>query len=183
MELITRTEFAKRVGVSNPYITKLVKAGRLPITNNKIDYERCKIIFEQIRSGQDRNNQNWNEEQKGKGAEGAAADRFNKPNKEPLDLGTRYQAARAADMALKAKTKEIEFKKLIGEVIDVRAVKYQIEQISNIVRTRLNKFPSKYAARCEGQTAIEIEEIMGNGIKEILEEFQDMLNDVKKKNK
>jgi hypothetical protein len=49
MELISFREFARRNCVSDMAISKAVKAGRLPSTDGKIDFEQAQPIWDRIK--------------------------------------------------------------------------------------------------------------------------------------
>lgn len=98
------------------------------------------------------------------------------PEPQASNYGISFQKARAAKEAIKAKRQQIELAQLEGKLIEVENAKRQIETIAHVVRTRLIKFPSKFAGRLEGLTTIEIKETMEAGIYEILSEFRDMVD-------
>ena len=183
MELVTAAEFARRMAVSRQHISKLIKIGKLQKTDGgKLDFEASRDIFNLNRKLSTADLEDWQKEQKGHGAVKAQKKRIEgkKPIADQVEskLGIQFQQARAASQAIRATREKIELDHLQGKLISVESVKHQISTISNIVRTRLNKFPSKYAARLEGLTSIEIQETLEAGIYEILSEFHDMSKDV-----
>lgn len=189
MQAVSKSEFARRMGVSRQYIGRIVREGKLPqLPDGRLDFDECAIQFQVNREQSDRNNQKWIEEQKGIGAVKAAEKRVTgeEPKKEDEEgekkkesYGVSYQKARAASEAVKVRKAQIELLQLENKLIDVQDAKRQIEFIANTIRTRLDKFPSKYAGRLEGLTTVEIEETLKIGIYEILSEFRDMIADAR----
>lgn len=187
MALLKKSKYAEKRGVSRQYIGNLVRRGVIPVDpDGLINDVICDKILDDRKALNNRNNQEWNKQQTGKkkkpkSTPEAQAKKDIKENPPAeLNYNNSYNQARALEMAIKAKTKEIQYKKMIGEYVEVKQMRRQVEKIGQIVRTRILKFPVKFAQRLEGLKAAEILEIMNDGVNEILEEFQDMLKDLKK---
>lgn len=193
-ELIRQSEFARRVGKSAAWINKLIKAGKISVGDNKlIDYESALV---QLEGSKDYNRDPQRQhaakvraqktmqaimtERKGEGETvetviGQIYDHVEPPIGDPackeVHIGIETQKSKLARETYEAKIKQLEYLKMIGELIPIDEVKKANEIIAASIRSKLLTLPTKLAPRIEGKQAVEIQYMLEDAINEVLIEF------------
>ena len=178
MELLTQTEFARRVGVSRQRISQLVDAGRLPAVaagrrgQRKVPWAEGRIIWESdhaMHTGQVAPA----EPPQQQGAE--PADALAAPVG-PMDVtraASAYAQGRAMDKIAQAKTRQLKLEQLRGTLVERTAVEADAEHVCLVIRTTLQGLPSKLAPRLESQPTAAIETILAEEIEQALAALHD----------
>jgi hypothetical protein len=140
---VSQVEYAKRRGVSQPYISQLVKRGVLPVLpGGKLDPDACDIAMATIRP-------------RVRGWGGAKSD----PTR------TSYLEARAVNEHYKAKTQKLVYEQMRGDVVDANLVLEQATAAFSNCRTRLLALPRSLAPVLAAQSSVAtVERILADGI-------------------
>src|ERR1039457_7115743 len=128
--LISQREYARNKGWSHVYVGKLVKLGKIPATNGKIDPVTAdaalakNIAKDPVKPAKTNGN-------------GHAAP---PPDREPT-TGVSYLQARTFHETYKAKKEKLEYERMLGQLIEVEEV-YRREEIAfGNVASRLRALP------------------------------------------
>lgn len=196
-QLVSQRQFAKEVGRSHVWVSRLVKDGRLPADENgKIDLAEGKKAYQASQQvGFDTNRAN------------AARSRTTaKATKKPAAKTTRaktakpateedeqesgdgafsvvdgisvqkvnqaFNRAKLAEKTYQAKLKEIEYKEAQKLLIPRDEVLADARETAETLRGILFSMPPRIAPLCEGKLAREIEAIIEDGINRALTEMQ-----------
>lgn len=184
---VSVTEFARMVGVSQPYISKLLskrklprnKDGTIPEKEGLAAYRALKGIkndFPIEKSEAEINRDN----------EKIIVSDGDKPNKryippssdfepqqddEKVLISSAYKKAMLAEKTFNAKIKEIEYKVKKGEVFQLEEAKMELKDTAIQLKARLMAIPSRVSSLCEKRTAREIEKILETEISDALREL------------
>ena len=176
-ELLSARAFAKLVGNSNVYISRLVKEGRLPTINGKIPKDDGLIAYEENKKpGYDGNRElNARNRQQPQ----IIIQKEELPDPEPIKTGTSaaksneaYNKARAYEKTVQAKIKDIELKKLQGELVAVSDVKDDAQELAAMIRQKIISVAPIIAANAEGKTSNQILRIVEIELNEALRDLQ-----------
>ena len=179
MELLTQTEFARRVGVSRQRISQLVDAGRLPSVaagrrgQRKVPWAEGRVIWEADHAMHTGQVAPGAEPPQPQGAE--PADALATPVG-PMDVtraASAYAQGRAMDKIAQAKTRQLKLELLRGTLVERTAVEADAEHVCLVIRTTLQGLPSKLAPRLEGLPLASIEAIMAEEIEQTLTTLHD----------
>lgn len=156
-ELISRREFAKRVGVSDTAVRKALKEGRISLTDGKLDYESAL--------------EEWNQT-RGPGNNNRFGDLDDDGSEDEAEGGISYFLERALlTRAQRIKT-EMEVMAMRGELHYAEDVEAVTNSMISAFRARALAIPSKAALLLRGKTSLsEIQEILTRHIHECLEEL------------
>ena len=189
-ELISKAEFARRIGVSRPRVTKLSQQGRLILEGDLVVWPDSKDTY---LSGRDPDStiKNLSVDQPRRTPTDASvireetaastakkrAPKTRKPDEVAaglLDESKDEIIVLAADAPMaqklvqvkhmqtwtKAKLAQIELAKERGRLVGATEVQDDAESAAIELKTKLMNVPARCAVRCEGKTAAEIEVIM-----------------------
>lgn len=172
-ELLTQTEFSRRVGVSRQRVTQLVQAGRLPTVaagrrgQLKVPWSEGKAIWDTdhaLHTGQP---------MEAEPAQPIAAP--DDPDAEPQRRGMTASLAaavhaqgRAKLVSYQADIKRLQRDRLRETLIEKAAVDADAENVALLIRGALQGLPSKLAPRLEGRTTPEIESVLAEEIDQAL---------------
>lgn len=169
-DLVTATEFGRRVGVSQQQISRLVKAGQLPTvaigqgSRWKIPWDAGKAAWD-IGHGIVPTDEGASP---AKGSNGSPPRAQASGRLSATDIALKHAAARAADKAYQAETRRLKLEKLRGSLVSVEGVRVDAEACAVRVRSALLGLPSRLAMSLEGRTAVEIETMLEAAIIEAL---------------
>ena len=197
MTAVSQREFAKHVGRSNVWVSKLVKAGKLPTdANGKIPLEEGLRAFEASQVvGYDANREYAEKQRQKSGKKTAPEAAKRKPGRPPkteqaltlpddddipttgsgvtnAKLAEAFNRARTAEKTFQAKLKELEYKKSQGELLPRDEVTADAAAMAEELRGLLFSIPQRIAPLCEGKPAREIEMLIENGINDSLQTLQ-----------
>jgi transcriptional regulator with XRE-family HTH domain len=184
---VSVSEFARMVGVSQPYISKLLskkklprnKDGTIPEKEGLSAYRMLKNIkpdFPIEKSEAEINREN----EKIIVNDGDKAKRYVPPSNdfesggqddEKIMLSSAYKKAMLAEKTFNAKIKEIEYKVKKGEVLQLEEAKLELKETGIQLKNRLMAIPSRISSICENKNAREIEKILENEISDALREL------------
>ena len=153
-ELLTKTEFAKRIGLDRSRIFALVKQGRLSTDKNgKVDFEKGKKEIEINRLDDPR--------------------RFdNKSTSDP-----EVQDIKKAEARIKLEIADMDLKQRRGELVEKDQVIKTCQSIVSIARTRLLTIPQKLAPQLIGIDSIKkIKSMLEKEIHQALNELSRLEN-------
>jgi len=153
VELLTMSEFARRVGVTQGRISQLVKAGRLPITPDR------KVIWPAALDV-------WTADRGTAGPAPAMTEAealeivrqeppvLRDPGADPAsaaNIATQHAQARAADKLWQAKTRELRYQALRGTLVARADVDADSANVAALIRSTLLAIPSKLAPQLSGR--------------------------------
>lgn len=156
-KLISQSEFATSIGISQPAVHKLIKSGKIPTENGKV------IIPDAIH------------------AYSHLKDAYNTTTDETLkkaDAGKILQQAKANYQTYMAHIKKLELDKLRGELIPVSEAVAEFQMVATLIRSELISLPSRVAGRLEDKSVNQIEMILNQEINECLSRLHNTRFDV-----
>lgn len=197
---VNQAEFARIVGVSKPYITKLVKSGKLKLnTNGKLDLEESQKILNTSKNPSFDANREHAKKQKGvplkerveKAQElkpelkAKKQDLIDDEDTKDLDsenafkINLLFNKARAAEKVALAKLRDIDVKIKKGELLEADIVKKEAAEVGNLITQKLYNMVHKLAPLLVGiETQKQTKEILENEVEIVLEELNRMSNDI-----
>lgn len=186
-KLLSQREFAKEIGRSHVWVSKLVKSGKLPVIDGKIPLEAgLKAYKDSQQLGYEANREHGQKQRE------EAAKKENKPvstpkqqdhaislpdDDEPLPttssltsdkVTAAFNRARLAEKTFMAKLKELDFKEKQGLLIPKDQVEQDAAAIAEELRGLLFAIGPRIAPICEGKPAREIEVIIEEAINDSL---------------
>lgn len=155
MALITQKEWSKRNGFSPPYVSKLIKKGKIPTVNGLIDEERANDIMLCIVDP----NQ-------------PAQRKYGTENLKNDDLHTQFLKIKIKNETEKGKILEAKAKSEIGELISAEEVRNAMFVKGRIVRDGILNVPDRISALLATiNDASQIHEILTKELRAVLEEL------------
>lgn len=177
-ELLSARAFAKLVGNSNVYISRLVKEGRLPTINGKIPKDDGLVAYEENKKPGYDGNRELNARNR-KIQPQIIIQKEELPPPEPIKTGTSaaksneaYNKARAYEKTVQAKIKDIELKRLQGELVPIAEVKEDAQKLAALIRQKIISVAPIIAANAEGKTSNQIQRIVEIELNEALKDLQ-----------
>ncbi len=169
-ELVTKTEFGRRVGLSRQRIGQLVEAGRIPVDarTNRIPWAEGKAVFDADRL-------DGSEVDAPGMTDGEAEEITHSPppvlrHAADLDsaaaVASQHAKARAADKVWQARIRELKYQTLRGTLVERTAVDADAENVAALVRSTLLAIPSRLASQIADQplSAAKIERMIADEI-------------------
>ena len=198
---VNQAEFARIVGVSKPYITKLVKTGKLKLNENgKLNLEESKKILSSSKNPSFDANREHAQKQKGvplkERVEKSTAENMPKQetpkttNNDSEDLGNTvpndmfkinilFNKARAAEKVALAKLRDIDVKIKKGELLEAETVKREAAEVGNLITQKLYNMVYKLAPLLVGvETQKQAKDILESEVEIVLEELNRMSNEL-----
>ena len=198
---VNQAEFARIVGVSKPYITKLVKTGKLKLNENgKLNLEESKKILSSSKNPSFDANREHAQKQKGvplkERVEKSTAENIPKQetpkttNNDSEDLGNTvpndmfkinilFNKARAAEKVALAKLRDIDVKIKKGELLEAEIVKREAAEVGNLITQKLYNMVYKLAPLLVGvETQKQAKDILESEVEIVLEELNRMSNEL-----
>ena len=198
---VNQAEFARIVGVSKPYITKLVKTGKLKLNENgKLNLEESKKILSSSKNPSFDANREHAQKQKGvplkERVKKSTAE--NMPKQEPPkttnndseDLGNTvpndmfkinmlFNRAKAAEKVALAKLRDIDLKLKQGELLEAETVKREAAEVGNLITQKLYNMVYKLAPLLVGvETQKQAKDILESEVEIVLEDLNRMSNEL-----
>ena len=196
---VNQAEFARIVGVSKPYITKLVKTGKLKLNENgKLNLEESKKILSSSKNPSFDANREHAQKQKGvplkERVEKAQEVKPHKKEKtnliddedtKDLDSESMYKInilfnkARAAEKVALAKLRDIDVKIKKGELLEAEIVKREAAEVGNLITQKLYNMVYKLAPLLVGvETQKQAKDLLESEVEIVLEELNRMSNEI-----
>ena len=198
---VNQAEFARIVGVSKPYITKLVKTGKLKLNENgKLNLEESKKILSSSKNPSFDANREHAQKQKGvplkERVEKSTAENIPKQetpkttNNDSEDLGNTvpndmfkinmlFNRAKAAEKVALAKLRDIDLKLKQGELLEAETVKREAAEVGNLITQKLYNMVYKLAPLLVGvETQKQAKDILESEVEIVLEELNRMSNEL-----
>ena len=198
---VSQAEFARIVGVSKPYITKLVKTGKLKLNENgKLNLEESKKILSSSKNPSFDANREHAQKQKGvplkERVEKSTAENIPKQetpkttNNDSEDLGNTvpndmfkinmlFNRAKAAEKVALAKLRDIDLKLKQGELLEAETVKREAAEVGNLITQKLYNMVYKLAPLLVGvETQKQAKDILESEVEIVLEELNRMSNEI-----
>ena len=196
---VSQAEFARIVGVSKPYITKLVKTGKLKLNENgKLNLEESKKILSSSKNPSFDANREHAQKQKGvplkervekaqstKPLNEKAKDLIDDEDTKDLDSESMYKInilfnkARAAEKVALAKLRDIDVKIKKGELLEAETVKREAAEVGNLITQKLYNMVYKLAPLLVGvETQKQAKDILESEVEIVLEELNRMSNEL-----
>ena len=198
---VSQAEFARIVGVSKPYITKLVKTGKLKLNENgKLNLEESKKILSSSKNPSFDANREHAQKQRGvplkERVKKSTAENITKQetpkttNNDSEDLGNTvpndmfkinilFNKARAAEKVALAKLRDIDLKLKQGELLEAETVKREAAEVGNLITQKLYNMVYKLAPLLVGiETQKQAKDILESEVEIVLEELNRMSNEI-----
>ena len=196
---VNQAEFARIVGVSKPYITKLVKTGKLKLNENgRLNLEESRKILSSSKNPSFDANREHAQKQKGvplkervEKAQEARPPKNEKTNliddedTKDLDSESMYKInilfnkARAAEKVALAKLRDIDVKIKKGELLEAETVKREAAEVGNLITQKLYNMVYKLAPLLVGvETQKQAKDILESEVEIVLEELNRMSNEL-----
>ena len=198
---VNQAEFARTIGVSKPYITKLVKTGKLKLNENgKLNLEESKKILSSSKNPSFDANREHAQKQKGvplkERVEKSTAENIPKQetpkttNNDSEDLGNTvpndmfkinmlFNRAKAAEKVALAKLRDIDLKLKQGELLEAETVKREAAEVGNLITQKLYNMVYKLAPLLVGvETQKQAKDILESEVEIVLEELNRMSNEL-----
>ncbi len=159
---MNQSEFAKHIGKSQPYVTKLKQEGRLVLDETgKIDAEASIKKIEQTSSPESQSVVDMHQEQ-----------REGKEDDLPGKAGSVYQESRAMQKMYDAKRSKLEYEAEIKKYIKKDEIEAAIFESDTVIRTKLEAMPYLLAP----QLATEVDESVVLSI--LIDQVEQVLRDL-----
>lgn len=199
MTVVSKAEFARHVGVSRPAVTKMVNNGRIPVrADGKINLEEAVVAYEGSKqigrevsadNGRKGGRGNTSGQEKPKKAAPKKKPAKTKPvspptpepepDDEPItatgitqqNLAAQFNKAKLAEKTYQAKLKEIEYKKVRGELLDRDEVAADARATAEDVRGKLFAIAPKLAPQVVDKTPREAQRMIEDAINKALAGF------------
>mgnify|MGYP005813316233 CR=1 FL=1 len=195
---VSQRKFAEHIGRSNVWVSKLVKAGRLPVdADGKIPLADGLAAYEASQQVGYDGNRAHAAKQRSASAKAKASPRAAATKAPPLPaaahqtttlgdddeadaplpatglvsvdkVNAAYNRARLAEKTYQAKLKELEYKEAQGLVLSLAEVEKDAEETAGALREKLMSLPPRIAPLCEGKPAREIEGVLDEAINDAL---------------
>jgi phage terminase Nu1 subunit (DNA packaging protein) len=197
---VNQSEFARIIGVSKPYITKLVKSGKLKLNaNGKLNLEESQKILNTSKNPSFDANREHAKKQKGvplKERVEKAQELKPEPKAKKQDLiddedtkdlnsenafkiNLLFNKARAAEKVALAKLRDIDVKIKKGELLDAEIVKKEAAEVGNLITQKLYNMVYKLAPLLVGiDDQKRAKEILESEVEIVLEELNRMSNEL-----
>lgn len=199
---VSQRQFATHIGRSHVWVSKLVKAGKIPVNDKgRIPLSEGLRAYEASqRVGYDSNREHGAKQRavskkkavtgkpvRAKPVPAASTGESNSPiatlpsDDEPVSQSGRlsidkvhdaFNRARLAEKTFQAKLKELEYKEAQGLLLKIEEVEEDAAQTAGAIRDQLMSMGPRIAPLCEGKSAREIEAIIEDGINDALAAFQ-----------
>lgn len=161
---VSLREFARQVGKSPTWISKLVKEGKLPRNDDgSIPVEEGFKAYDRLNEKKTKTHEELPESDDAPIDEGLA---------KSMNVAQAFNKARLAEKTYQAKLKELEYKLKQGELVERDKVIADAESVGALLREQLMSLPVRYSGLCEGRTARDIEEILEDAINDALKSLQ-----------
>lgn len=158
MTTASKSEFARRLGVSPSYVTKLLSLGRLAMTaDGRVDVEKSEQMIDKTKDpNRDDVRRRHRQERKAK-AGGVAAppeavpaegDGDGDPDDDLPPSGTdaiSYASSKAKKEHFAALTAQLEYERAIGRLVDIESVQQAGTEVGATLRTALENMTDKLA--------------------------------------
>ena len=198
---VNQAEFARNIGVSKPYITKLVKTGKLKLNENgKLNLEESKRILSSSKNPSFDANREHAQKQKGvplkERVKKSTAENIPKQetpkttNNDSEDLGNTvpndmfkinmlFNRAKAAEKVALAKLRDIDLKLKQGELLEAETVKREAAEVGNLITQKLYNMVYKLAPLLVGiETQKQAKDILESEVEIVLEDLNRMSNEL-----
>lgn len=170
--LVSQREFAKKINRSHVYVGLRVKDGSFPNVNGKIPLQRGIEAFKKYEKNKLLNQGRKSKKEPPVDVFAENANRDDLTVSEVLDLEKAFQKARLEKEQATAKIKEIEYRKLKGELVEVVEVEADARNAAAELRAFCQSAPTRYSALLENRTQREVEEELELIFRDLLRTLQ-----------
>ena len=163
-------EFARQVGRSPSWISKMARQGKLPRNEDgSIPIQEGFVAYDK-----------FNREVEATKAKQKKAEPLPENDDAPMtesatkamSVTEAFNKARLAEKTYQAKLKELEYKLKRGEIVEREKVVADAEAVGAFLREQFMSIPVRYSGLLEGRTARDIEEILEDAINDALKALQ-----------
>ena len=163
-------EFARQVGRSPSWISKMARQGKLPRN------EDGSIPIQEGFAAYDKFNREVEATKAKQKKTEPLPDNDDAPMTESatkvMSVTEAFNKARLAEKTYQAKLKELEYKLKRGEIVEREKVVADAEAVGAFLREQFMSIPVRYSGLLEGRTARDIEEILEDAINDALKALQ-----------
>jgi len=165
-ELLSQRQYAKHIGRSQPYVSKMVSAGRIPTVDGKIDPVAADAA---MKASHDPAKGEQTKPQR----QGAAAQSVTSPPTDTSDPLS-YNAMRTRRERFLAQQAELDYRRAIGEVCEVAAATKAVMDCAVATRRLVEQIPNRIAnqlAAAMGADVRRVQPMMQAEIERICDEI------------
>lgn len=160
-ELVSKGEYAKRKGWSAPYLSKLIKQGKVPTIGKKIDPEAADAALAKRGTGKLQPRPKVN-----------AVKRAAPKSDEKLMSDEDFMAARTRREIADANLKEVELAQRRSELVDREETVHEWTALISNAKSKLLQFSAKLAQRLTGvESTAQIKAIVDADVYDVLTEL------------
>jgi phage terminase Nu1 subunit (DNA packaging protein) len=159
--LMTKAEWAKKQGFSNPYVSKLIQQGHIILENGLVNSEQAEAELAAMRNPSKPLNRKGN------------------PDNQPstAELSTVLLKTRIKNEVEKGKMLEIEAKAKTGQYVDAKDVEKQAFHVARTVRDSLQNIPDRVSSLLASiSDANQVYEVLSKEIRLALESLTEELS-------
>lgn len=190
LEIISASEFARRVGITVHWCGELVKRGIIPKTGKKIEYNGAKAAYDSWQKTHGRSKQGMTvgphtsadgyQNQTTGGERKTLTPLAELPiiqpddNREPgdkvsiIDINVAYSKAKASEKIYQAKLRQLDYEAAKNNQVVRSDVENDATRVGAALRERFASIAPRISTMCEGKPAREIERIIETAINEAL---------------
>lgn len=179
---LSQRQFAKHIGRSHVWVSKLVKQGKITLVDGKIPLERGLHEYKASQQLGYEGNREHNEQQRRKKKQSSKQNKNGKSYALPDDnedlpmsgsisvskVAEAFNKARLAEKTYQAKLKELDYKEKQGLLIPREAVESDAANTAEELRGLLFSVGPRIAPLCEGKPARQIESIIEDALNDAL---------------
>ncbi len=184
-KLVSQNEYARRVGKSRQYISRMVKEGRITLVDGKIDPERADMEFQATTSSI------WSSPNAGGRPRKDGAPPKQSPKRQsialagqgehevPSNTGAKLIQAKAMKETINAKKAKIELDQMEGKVLDFGEVEQVFAEAMVILSTALDGLGGRIADDVAGMTdRAEIRDLIFRECRQLRAEISEKLSKI-----
>lgn len=185
---MTQTAYAKHRGISQPYVSRLIKAGRIPCVNGLIDPVAADAALEKstdpdrkrgaARRLAAKRSENGEESrpETSEVVEKAPHKGGHPPvtNRKAVSATQTYTEMRAKRESVLAQSAELDYRQRVGQLCEIDAVARAVSDCSVATRRMIEQIPNRIAARIAATLSVDvrsIEPLMRTEIEHALDEL------------
>lgn len=191
MTVVSKAKFAEHIGVSRAAVTKMCKAGRVPVRDDgKLNLEEATVAYESTRSISNQVSKD-NGRKAGINKKEGVERKPGKKDPQPVEVAPpdsgpitasgaanqnlmqQLNKAKLAKQTFEAKLKEMEWKKANGQLLEIEEVKADARKVAEDVRGKLMSIPQKLAQQIVNKSPREAQRMIEDAINKALTAIQD----------
>jgi len=175
-EVISKAEFARRVGISKQRVSQLTQAGSLPVTaDGRILWPDAQRVW-LARKAEDDNPEHQAPAQPPAGRRvhpvlGQPRPAAGEQTETAIRSSLSYAEARAVEKTLRAQLLGLRLKREKGDLVPAEEVRADARAVFAAVRASLLALPGRLSLLCEQKSAAEVQAVLEDAVNALLVEW------------